>query len=197
MPIRIVTTHLEFEGEIEEKRVVMEGEEPPVWGEDAELLIVGKSTPRVDARERVSGAARFSYDVQLPGLLYSATLRSPHPHARVIRVDATRAEALRGVHAVFHHFNTGELIDPGRNRQVFAEELLFAGDLVALIVAETSEIADDALRLIEAEYEPLPFVTDAEAALASDAPRVNSESDNNLISGDYPSTYARGDVAGD
>jgi xanthine dehydrogenase YagR molybdenum-binding subunit len=137
MPIRIVTTHLEFEGQVEEKRVVIEGEEPPVWGQDAELRLVGKPTPRVDARERVSGAARYSYDVQLPGMLYGATLRSPHPHARVARVDASHAEALPRVHAVFHRFNSGELIEAGRNRAIFQEELAFAGDLVALVVAET------------------------------------------------------------
>jgi xanthine dehydrogenase YagR molybdenum-binding subunit len=194
MPIRIVTTHLEFEGQIEEKRVVLEGEEPPVWGKEAELRLVGKPTPRVDARERVNGTARYSYDMQLPGQLYGATLRSPHPHARVVGIDSARAEALDGVHAVFHRFNAGELIDPGRKRPIFAEELLYAGDLVVLVVAETNEIADDALRLIEVDYEPLPFVTNAEAAVATDAPRVNSENPSNLISDDYPSTYQRGEV---
>ncbi len=192
MPIRIVTTHLEFEGEVEEKRVVLEGEEPPVWGDEAELHVVGKPMPRVDARERVSGAARYSYDIQLPGLLYGATLRSPHPHARVVSLDAAQAEALQGVHAVFHHFNAGELVD--LNRTVFGEELLYAGDLVALVVAETKEIAEDALRLIAVEYEPLPFVANPEAALAADAPRVHRDSATNLISDDYPSTYQRGDV---
>ena len=67
MPIRIVTTHLEFEGQVEEVRVVLEGEEPPVWGQDAQLQIVGKPTTRVDARERVTGAAVYSIDVQAPG----------------------------------------------------------------------------------------------------------------------------------
>ena len=97
MPIRIITTHLEFEGQVYEQRVVMEGEEPAVWGADAKLGVVGKPTARVDGRERVSGAAQYTYDVLLPGMLTAAGLRSPHPHARVTRVDSSRAEAASGV----------------------------------------------------------------------------------------------------
>src|SRR5215831_7525899 len=84
MPVRIVTTHLEFEGQVYEQRVVLEGDEPPVWGPDAELSVVGTATPRVDGRERVSGAATYSHDVRLPGQLFAAGLRSPHAHARVV-----------------------------------------------------------------------------------------------------------------
>ena len=71
MPVRIVTTHLEFEGQVYEQRVVLEGDEPPVWGPDAELSVVGTATPRVDGRERVSGAATYSHDVRLPGQLFA------------------------------------------------------------------------------------------------------------------------------
>jgi CO/xanthine dehydrogenase Mo-binding subunit len=61
--------------------------------------------PRVDGRERVTGAAEFTCDVQLPGMLWAAGLRSPYPHARVVSVDTTAAAALPGVRGIFHHFN--------------------------------------------------------------------------------------------
>ena len=124
MPVRIITTHLEFEGQVQETRVVMEGEEPPVWGPDAQLRVVGQPTPRVDGRERVSGRAEYTSDVTLPGMLIARCLRSPHPHARVRGVDAARAEALPGVRAVFHRFNLGD--DSAASGPVSA---LFAGEV--------------------------------------------------------------------
>lgn len=194
MPIRIITTHLEFEGQVSEQRVVMEGDEPPVWGPDAELRVVGKPIARVDGRERVTGAAVYSYDVQLPGMLTAVGLRSPLTHARVRHVDASSAEAMPGVRAVLHRFNSGELVDPNRGTPIFAEEALYAGDIVALVLAETREQAEEAKSAIEVEYEPLPFVIDPDAALAADAPRVNTSRERNTISDEYPQTYARGDV---
>ena len=202
MPVRIITTHLEFEGQVEETRVVMEGEEPPVWGPDAQLRVVGQPTPRVDGRERVSGRAEYTADVMLPGMLIARCLRSPHPHARVRAVDASRAEALPGVRAVFHRFNisagsTGDetgMTDP--TAALFAGEVRYAGEEVALVVAETEAIAEEALGLIQVDFEPLPFATDAERALAADAPRIASDLETNIISGtgeEYPRVYQRGE----
>jgi CO/xanthine dehydrogenase Mo-binding subunit len=194
MPIRIVTTHLEFEGQVEEVRVVLEGEEPPAWGPDTPFQVVGKPTARVDARERVTGAAEYSYDVQIPGMLTAAGLRSPHPHARISRLDASRALALPGVRAVYSHLNAGDFINPSSGKPVFSDELLYHGDLVALVVAETPEQAREATRAVEVTYEPLPFVTAPEAALAADAPPVNTVVAANTISDEYPQVYQRGDV---
>lgn len=194
MPIRIITTHLEFEGQVTEQRVVMEGDEPPVWGPDANLRVVGKPTARVDGRERVTGAAVYSYDVQLPGMLTAVGLRSPHAHARVLRVETGRAEAMPGVRAILHRFNAGELLDPNRGTPVFGEELLYAGDMVALVLAETREQAEEAMHAVEVTYEALPFVTDPDAALASGAPSVSMSRERNTISDEYPQTYERGDV---
>jgi xanthine dehydrogenase YagR molybdenum-binding subunit len=193
MPIRIVTTHLEFEGEVSEQRVVLEGEEPPVWDKDAELRIVGKPTPRVDAYERVTGTAQYAYDVQLPGQLTVVDVRSPHAHAHVKAVDTSRAERLPGVHAVLHHFNTAAEGQPSAAAQFFPDEVLHQGDLVAVIAAETREQAEDARAALVVEYEPLPFVTDAEVALAAGATPVASGVERNLVDG-YPKTYERGDV---
>ena len=85
MPVRIVTTHLEFEGQVYEQRVVLEGDEPPVWGPDAELSVVGTATPRVDGRERVSGAATYSHDVRCRGS------SSPSGCVRPMRTRASSA----------------------------------------------------------------------------------------------------------
>ncbi len=194
MPIRIVTTHLEFEGEVSEQRVVMEGEEPPAWGADAELQVVGQPIPRVDGRERVTGEAEYAYDVRLPGMLTAVGLRSPHPHARVVAIDVGRAEALAGVRTVLHRFNT-ELADPSRGgRPVFAEEVLYQGDLVALILAERREQAEEARGLVHVEYEPLPFVVDPEDALGERTALVEQARLHNRISDDPPTVYVRGDV---
>ncbi len=195
MPIRIVTTHLEYEGQIYEQRVVLEGDEPAVWDADAQLSVVGQPIPRVDGRERVSGGAQYTYDVVLPGMLTAVGLRSPHAHARVTRIDSARAEAAPGVRAVYSRFNAADLLNPNNQRPIFAEEALFQGQEVAVVLAETRQQAIDALRLIEVEYELLPFVVDPEAALAPDAPRVQSDKEGNSISAEeWPKTYERGDI---
>ncbi|HLZ24204.1 MAG TPA: xanthine dehydrogenase family protein molybdopterin-binding subunit [Ktedonobacterales bacterium] len=194
MPIRIITTHLEFEGEVSEQRVVMEGDEPPVWGPEAALSVVGKPTPRVDGPERASGAAQYAYDMALPGMLAAIGLRSPHAHARVVAVDVARAEALPGVRAIFHRFNTGALLHPSTSAPFFAEEIIEQGGLVALIVADSRERAEDARASIAVQYDLLPAIADPEAALAPGAARVNTARQDNIISDDYPRTYQRGDV---
>lgn len=194
MPLRIVTTHLEFEGQVYEQRVVMEGDEPDVWGADAELSLVGKPTPRVDGRERVSGSAHYTLDVSLPGMLIAAGLRSRYAHARVAQVDTALAEKAPGVRAVFTRFNTSDLLNPNNKRPIFAEEVLFQGQEVAVVLAESRQQAMDALRLITVEYESLPFVVDPEVALTADAPRVEQGAEHNTISEEWPKTYERGDV---
>lgn len=192
MPIRIVTTHLEFEGQVYEQRVVLEGDEPPVWGADAELRIAGQPTPRVDGRERVSGMAQYSHDVTLPGMLMAIGVRSPHAHARVLAVDSIAAEAAPGVRSVFTRFNAHDLSGP--RREIFADEIIFQGQEVALVVAETREQAEDGARLVAVIYEPLPHVTDPEAALAEGAPVTKSDRQDNTLGEDWPNVYERGSV---
>jgi xanthine dehydrogenase YagR molybdenum-binding subunit len=188
MPIRIVTTHLEFEGQLQEVRVLLEGEEPPVWGPEAELRVVGQGTPRVDARERVTGAAKYAFDIQLPGMLYAAALRSPHPHARVTRVDVSQAQGMPGVRAILTCENAGDYLDPNRKTPILDREVLYAGQMIALAVAETRAQATDALARIAVEYEPLPFVTEMGAALAEGAPMVSTTFETNSISEEWPNT---------
>jgi xanthine dehydrogenase YagR molybdenum-binding subunit len=192
MPIRIVTTHLEFEGQVYEQRVVLEGEEPPVWGADAELRVVGQPTPRADGHERVSGLAQYSHDVSLPGMLIAVAVRSPRPHARVVAIESDAATAAPGVRAVFTRFNAPEL--KGARGPIFSEEVVHQGQEVALIVAESREQATDAARLLAVTYDTLPSVTDPEAALAEGAPLSRSDRPDNTLGEDWPNIYERGSI---
>jgi xanthine dehydrogenase YagR molybdenum-binding subunit len=178
------------EGEGEESNKVVEAAGIPRWDASARLSVVGQPHPRVEGHEKVSGRARYAYDVRLPGQLYARVLRCPHPHARLRRVDSARAEALPGVRAVLHAFNLPE-IEWYEDARLFERELRFVGDEVAVVAADSEEIADDALRLIEVEYEPLPFVTDLAAAQRPDAPKVRPDGN---VPTDKIKRYQRGDV---
>src|SRR5919201_5883992 len=126
----------------------------PTWDASADLKVVGTAQPRVEGGEKVTGRAQYAYDVRLPGQLYARVLRSPHPHARIRRIDTARAEALPGVRAVICSANTPP-IDWYPDGRLFDDTVRFIGDEVAAVAAESDEVAADALRLIEVEYEPL------------------------------------------
>jgi len=140
---------------------------------------VGSSPVRNDALEKVRGTARYADDIYLPGMLYGATLRAGRPHARIRRIDTSKAEALPGVHAVL----TAKDV-PGPNRfglliadqpVLCADRVRFAGDAVAIVAADTQRIATQALEHIDVEYEDLPAVFDVHQALADGAPRLHDE----------------------
>lgn len=164
-----------------------EGDLPP-WGPNEALSVVGHPYPRLEGREKVSGRAIYASDIRLPGQLYGKVLRSPYPHARITRLDVSGAEAVPGVHAVLSMLNAPP-IGWYQEGQLFESTVRLVGDEVAAVAAESEEQAEDALRLIEVAYEPLPFVTTIAAALAPDAPKVH-ESGN--IAGE-PVIYERGD----
>jgi xanthine dehydrogenase molybdopterin-binding subunit B len=108
--------------------------------------MIGRSQSRIEGVDKVTGRARYSGDVRLPGLCYARVLRSPLPRARVLRVDTSRAEALPGVRAVLCH----DSVPPIRwydDSALFDDEVRFAGDEVAAVAADTEAIADDALRI--------------------------------------------------
>jgi xanthine dehydrogenase molybdenum-binding subunit len=153
------------------------------------LRTLGHSTPRIDAMERVTGSAKYTGDVQLPGMLYGRILRSPHPHARIRRIDTARAAALPGVKAVLTHENGSAVWGAGsisggqqynddvkkitkHRRYTFNNPVRFVGDPVAAVAAVNRHVAEEALRLIAVDYEPLPFVLDPEEALKAGAPPI-------------------------
>jgi len=171
--------------------------ETPV-GEDAPSFwkktdVVGKPLPRVDGYERVSGTAQYPSDILLPGMLYGAILRSPHPHARVKKIDVSEAEKMEGVRAVL----TGESREAKdikwkyQDRQVplFDPHCRFEGEIVAAVAADTWYQASDAARAIQVEYEILSFVVDHEKSLDEGAVRIGRE--GNLLEEEE---YSRGEV---
>lgn len=125
---------------------------------------MGSPYPRVEGADKVSGCARYSGDIRLAGQLYARVLRSPWPHARLRRIDTARAQALPGVHAVLSSANAVDIRWYEESR-LFDRTLRFIGDEVAAVAAASEEIAEDALRLIEADYEPLPFTVGFEHPL--------------------------------
>jgi CO/xanthine dehydrogenase Mo-binding subunit len=142
--------------------------------------LIGASIPRTGLEAKIRGDALYTADLKRPGMLYGRVLRSPHPHARILRIDAAKALALPGVHAVLTYEDVPDVrLDP--DLLPLDQTVRFVGDEVALVAAERESIAEDALALIEVEYEVLPHVFDAAEALALDAPLVHP--DGNLVGG--------------
>ena len=151
-------------------------DEAPPLAPNAELAWIGKSVPRINGRAKVTGAARFTVDVKLPGMLYGRLLRSPHPHARLASLDLSAAEKHPGVRAALPiNEPVGRAVEAPADEKASgsaARRVLYVGDIVAGVAAATPAAAEAALRLIKAEYQPLPFVVDIEGARRSDAPAV-------------------------
>ena len=146
---------------------------------------IGKRMPRVDTTAKVSGEAKFTADLNLPGMLVGKILRSPFAHARILNIDVSRAKALPGVKAVV----TGKDI-PAVKWGVFrytqdqqfmpTDKVRFIGEDVAAVAAVTEEIAMEALSLIQVEYEELPAVFDPMDAMAPDAPLIHDDFPGNI-----------------
>jgi xanthine dehydrogenase YagR molybdenum-binding subunit len=188
---RFIKQQIEFEGRIEEREVVIEGDDLPVWQAGERFTVVGTPLPRVDGAERVTGTAPFTADMYPHGVLHGAVLRSPHAHARIRRLDASRAERAPGVHLVLSSLNAPKIPWHDGMSLLFDSELRHAGDEVALVVAETLGAARDALDLIEVDYEVLPHVIDPEEAIRPGAVQVHAT--GNILNG-APEVYERGNV---
>ena len=146
--------------------------------------IIGKGERRVDAWGKVTGTAKFAADYNIGHQLVGKVLRSKYPHAKIIRIDTTRAEQLDGVEAVLTASDIpGERVFGivVKNQAILASERVrYLGDGVALVAARTKEIAEQALAQIDVEYEPLPVVSDPEEAMQPDAPRIHGD-DNTFV----------------
>ena len=133
---------------------------------------------RPDGKEKVTGSGRYTADLVLAGQLVAKFRYADHTHARITRIDTAKARALPGVLAVVTHEDVPDVLYGGmvKDRRLFAKDTVrFEGDIVAGVAATTAEIAEQAAALIEVDYEPLPVVTDFEAALADDAPLVHPD----------------------
>ena len=142
---------------------------------------IGQPAPRIEGPAKVTGATQYTADVALPGTLWGRALRSPLPHARIVRIETSRAQQVPGVHVVL----TGADVRGIRyGRRLFDVPVLaedrvrFAGERVAAVAAQDRDAAEEALALIDVEYEELPTVFDPLAALAEDAPILHPEVNN-------------------
>ncbi len=151
---------------------------------------IGKSEPRRDLPEKLTGEAKYAADVQLPGMLFGKILRSPHPHARILSINVDAARSLPGVRAAVTPFDAPKgQVAP--DMPILDTEVRYVGDEVAAVAADDEDLAEAALGLIEVNYEQLPFVTDAVEAIKPDAPQTRPE--GNLVGG-KPLTLTRGSV---
>ena len=147
--------------------------------------LIGKRLPRVDALEKVTGDARFAADFNLPGQLWLKILRSPHPHARIRSIEASRALALGGVRGVltgkdFNGWTWGWSPRTRDEPPLAVDKVRYYGEAVAAVCAVDEETAEEACELIRVDYEELPGVFDAEEAMKEGAPRVHEHAPNNL-----------------
>ena len=156
-----------------------------------QLSEVGKSVKKVDSVKLATGKPVFTDDVQPNGMLYGALLTSPHAHAKIIDIDVSKAKQLPGVHTVITHkdvqrvkYATGGQSFPQplpHDQASLDNKVRHVGDRVAIVAAETQEIADKALQLIDVEYEILPHVLNCELAMSGNAPIIHDEEDTEGI----------------
>ncbi|WP_070016127.1 xanthine dehydrogenase family protein molybdopterin-binding subunit [Streptomyces nanshensis] len=145
--------------------------------------LIGSAVERIDAVEKVSGRASYAADTRLPRMLYGAVLRSPHPHARVLSVDTSRAERLPGVHAVITGEDTAKIKWGAFRPDLYplaVDRVRYVGDEVAAVAARDLETARRACELISVAYEPLPAVLSLDEALADGAPLVHEDAAGNV-----------------
>lgn len=143
--------------------------------EQKSFVTFGKPLPRIDSYEKVTGGARYAYDFELPRMLYAKVKRSPVPHAKIVKIDVSRAERLPGVKGII----TGKSYPTEpfglilSDTQILAvERVLYAGEPVAAVAAENLEIAEEAIDLIDVEYAELPPVLDALESLSPNPPAI-------------------------
>ncbi len=147
--------------------------------------VIGKPVPRVDAVDKVTGAARYGADINMPGQLWGRFLRSPHGHARILRIDTRRAEKIPGVMRIITQTTLGagatqETEDNVHgfrlSQSLFASELVrYQGEKIAAVAAISAEIAADAVAAIEVEYELLPPIDTEEQGIRPDSPRLRDD----------------------
>jgi len=138
---------------------------------------VGTRAPRVDSVDKVTGAAVYAVDLSMPGMLHGAVLRSPHPHARIVSIDVSRAQAASGVEAVVTGRDFPLLFGSAIKDQPFLaiDRVRYVGEPVVAVAAAAEAQAQEALDLITVVYEELPAVVDMRAALDPDAPLVHPD----------------------
>ena len=141
---------------------------------DRPFTVIGHSISRIDGVEKVSGTAEYAGDIQLPNMLCAKILRCPHAHARILKIDTSKAEALPGVKAVISRNNFPDWLTYWYLIPQFAfpEIVSYVGQEVAAVAAVDIDTAERALELIEVDYQELPAVFDPEEALKPTSQKV-------------------------
>ena len=172
----------------------------------APLRIVGQRISPIDGPEKVNGTALYPEDLRFDGLLYGKILRSPHPHARIVRIDAERAKSLPRVICVLTAEDTPKKMFIGvgppfqDQTPLEGDKVRYVGDEVAAVAAETEEAAEEALSLIDVEYEELPAVFDPFEAMKQGAPLIHEGKEKNIAAvvkrnlGDVDGAFAESDM---
>lgn len=158
----------------------------------SKMNVVGNRVLRTDAHDKVTGGKGYTVNVRLPGMLQGKLLRSPYPHARILRIDGSRAEKLPGVKAVlttpdvpqikYHpvYFAPSTAASMIKDMLILSDTVRFAGEPVAAVAATHAEIAEEAVDLIQVEYEPLPAVFSPEEAMKPGATQIYEHATNNV-----------------
>lgn len=156
------------------------------------MSLIGTSPPRPDALDKVTGGKGFPVNVRVPGMLHGKLLRSPYPHAKILSIDTSAAARLPGVKAVLTaadvpkrkftpvYFVPADATSMVQDMLIMSDTVRFAGQPVAAVAATSLRVAEQALELIEVEYEELPAIFDPEAAMQPDAPRLHEHAPNNV-----------------
>ena len=161
-----------------------------------EYRVIGTRPPRKDGADKLTGQALFGPDISLPGLLHGKVLRSPHAHARIRSIDTRRAEALPGVYAVVTARNLPRAVDRVADlgeleanfkylsdNKLASDKVLYVGHAIAAVAASSPHIAEEAVALIDVEYEVLSAVVDVREAMQADAPLLHEHLVTRSLSG--------------
>lgn len=177
MPRKIKTVIVEngFDKEVE---IEVPDGPPAAWGDLSKLRILGKRNPRPDGPDKVSGRAKYSSDIVLPGMCYARYVMSPVAAGELTAIDSSAAERIPGVKAVM------KLAEPGT-------AILAAGQPVAVVAALTPELAEDAVRAVKVSITPQPFVVNLKKAMSPNSARVKPMSDSNI---QFPGQSSAGNV---
>src|SRR6478736_2984427 len=149
-----------------------------------DFSIIGKPTAMVDAAEKTTGAGKYADDLSLPGMLIGKILHSPYPHAIIKKIDTSRAEKLDGVVTVVvgqDAPNPYGILPVGHDEHALAvDKVRYVGDNVACVVATSETIADQAVELIDVEYDVLPAYFDPEDSMKATSNLIHDHKANNL-----------------
>jgi xanthine dehydrogenase YagR molybdenum-binding subunit len=187
---KIIKSKHFFEEDFQETIGEVNTDSYPVWGKNQKLRYIGKSIPRIDGYDKVSGTAKYTFDINLPHMAHAKILRCPLAHAMIERIDMTKARNQKGVLDIITHENIPK-IEWYYTSFLFDPHLRYEGDEIACIVAESELEAERALQFIEVKYQELPFVVDPERAMRVDSPKLY---ENGNVVRKKPYEYSRGDV---